>query len=349
MIYHSRGGITRRENGLMLCHNCHLRLHDGFIPLRLVFAFKQDLLRGGSDSPVAAELCTDGLLDEVRRIRESPLTPSAQFTLLNDILIDANSLRSIPGRNMVFVHVLLAKASVLNDSTPPIRATLESTLASMDNRRAWAAALASKAAKYARMLGDAWLCARGLHVIAVCYNARNRFGSAVAAHRRVLGYVGEAHWGKVLRERTEMFRGRVLREMGVCRAKQTARSTAARGNVLASLEVARAIGARGDIDDALVRCCEAATFLGDLKKARAYLDELYGVWSRMNANHKAITVKLDARLAMAAGASSVAEERIEQGRQWCASNGIHHQAYHFARLAWNLERGSLRHRRAFIT
>ena len=51
-------------------------------------------------------------------------------------------------------------------------------------------------------------------------------------------------------------------------------------------------------------------------------------------------IKLDARLAIAVGKRAKAEELVSRGSRWCESNGIHHQAYHFARLAWNLERGA---------
>ncbi|MGD2111692.1 MAG: HNH endonuclease signature motif containing protein, partial [Phycisphaerae bacterium] len=249
MIYHSRGGITRRENGLLLCRNCHAMLHDGFMPPRLVFALK----RPDASEGIMAEIelnDADALLERVEVVRHTPLTPAAKFTLLNDILVDANFLRSTTGKFIVLAHALVAKGAVLNDQTPPVRATLASTLAAMDNRRLWSQMLSSRAARYARKFGDDWLAARALHAIAVCYNARNRFSSSVAAHRRVLRFLGSRASSVRDCERAEMFRGRILREMGVCMAKHTERSTHATRRVGESLDMATAIGDPHDIDDA---------------------------------------------------------------------------------------------------
>lgn len=348
MIFHSRGGITRRENGLLLCRNCHSLLHDGFMPPRLVFAMKRRGNSGGLKAGIGYQ-DADALFERIEIVRHTPLTPAAKFTLLNDILVDANFLSSTAGKFMVLAHALVAKAAVLNDQTPPVRATLASTLTAMDNRRLWSQILSSRAARYARKIGDDWLAIRALHAIAVCYNARNRFSSSVAAHRRVLRFLDSRGSSFMNRESAHMLRGRVLREMGVCMAKHTERSTHAPRRVNESLDMASALGDPHDIDDALVRCCEAATFLNDLREASTVLGRLYGRWSGMDANLKAIVIKLDARLAIAVGKRADAEELVSRGSRWCESHGIHHQAYHFARLAWNLERGASDARHTILT
>lgn len=335
IIFHSCGGKTHHANGLMLCTKCHALLHAGSMPLRFVFAVKEHAKNQDEWGHVNA-LDPDELIHNVDRIRAMPLTPANKFTLLNDILVDANFFPSFTASCAVLVHTLLAKAAILNDSTPPVRRTLEWTLRAMDDRRAWSQRLARSASRYARTIGDHWSAARSLHVIAVCYNARDRFAASVSGHRRVLRYISESTFPRAERERLETFRARILREMAVCMAKDTPRSTAAAGRVQESLEVACSIGHPHDIDDARIRCCETATFLGDWRQADMSLQQLYENWTRMDPNLKAITMKLSARLAIVRGNESAAWEAIEQGRRFCESHGIQHQAYHFARLAWNL-------------
>lgn len=333
----------------MLCDDCHVFLHEGTIPLRFAFAMKLGL-REAPFAPVQpGPACPETLMDEITRIGRSPLTPGAKFTLLNDVLIDANFLTSERGRILVFAHALLAKASVLNDGTPPVRASLQATLDSMTQRRAWAAMLATRAAKYGSRLDDNWLQARGRHVVAVCHNARNRFEDAVKTHRKLLSFIDGMKWNSANRDGIDLFRARIVREMAVCMAKKSHLADAARLHTMDSHGVARAVGMAGDVDDALVRCCEAETFLGDLRGARRHLDDLYSDWHRMTDNLRAITLKLDARLAMAAGDRAAAEKLIDSGADWCATHGVHHQAYHFARLRWNVESGMLRERSAYLT
>lgn len=319
------------------------------MPLRFVFLMKQALRDPylAFDQPQLT--CTDSLVNEIKRIAESLLTPGEKFALLNDVMIDANFLRSEQSRILVFANALLAKAAVLNDGTPPVRASLVSTLDSMEQRRAWATILAGRAAHYAGRIGDDWLQVRGRHVVAVCYNARGRFATSVRRHKALLAMVDGVKRDAQNSDAADLFRARIAREMGVCMAKRSHSEDAARSSTLESWKVARAVGSLGDIDDAMVRCCEAETFLGNLSAARRRLDELYSHWHRMTDNLRAITLKLDARLAMASGDRRAAESSVARGVDWCNSHGIHHQSYHFARLNWNIERGLLSERRAYLT
>ncbi len=306
------------------------------MPSRFVVAVKQRLVHHSSAIRVRA-LDADELVSRALLIRSEGISANDKFALLNDVLIDANFLSTYTAKCFVLARTLLVKASVLNDGSSPVRSTLEHTLRSMDSRRAWAQLLARNAIRYAVKIDDHWSAIRGLHVTAVGRNARSQFPEAVTAHRMVLRYIDECKLPRSEHEALSMHRSRILREMAVCMAKQTAGSTAAWSRVLGSMELAGAFGDPHDIDDACIRCCETATFLGNWRQAYQYLEQLHGNWSRMDSNLKAITMKLAARLAVSCGDESTAWEAITKGRAWSETHGLYHQTYHFARLAWNLE------------
>jgi hypothetical protein len=337
VVYHARGGLTRTENGLLLCPDCHRLLHDGFIPQRLVFAIKDYVRAGNAGIRAVTTVSAEELIARTDQITIDAAPPSERFTRLNDILIAANFLPSCNARYYVFVHVLLAKASILSDGTSPLRSSLRALLVSMMNRRKWAQILAAKAARYAEKLKAPWLKIRAMHSRAVGYNARNRFRQSVTAHRQVLSYLDSLSLPQAERDRAQMLRGRILREMGVCMAKASPRSREAQQRVQSSLGLSQSLGEPHDIDDALIRCCESLVYLDDIGPAESYLDQLYGNWSRMDVNLRAITMKLHAKIALARNDIAETEEMIHRGSEWCALHGIHHQAYHFARLRWHLK------------
>lgn len=348
IIFHARGGLTHPDNGLLVCKNCHAAFHESLVARRLAFEIKRHLRQRGYYPYIEIKAAPEELVQQINAIQQQNVLPTDRFQRINDVIICANFLPCPPDRNFVFGHALLAKVSILSDGTWPLRSNLEDTLESMKNRRLWGQILAAKAMNYGKRINDFWLVARSFHARAVGFNAQNRFLDAVRAHRRLLSYVDGVMNSNGKGDRLEMFRGRILREMGACMAKDSVGSSGARRYAATSLELAKALGDPHDIDDALIRCCETETFLGDFAHAHKVLERLYSDWHRMDANLRAITTKLDARLAIAEGEMANAEELIAQGLAFCREHGVNHQAYHFARLAWHLERG-ITDRRGIIT
>ncbi len=337
IIQHAYGGLTVNPNGLMLCTNCHRRLHDGFIPTRLAFLIK-NWLSSGEASPLPLNtISPDEMVAQAEKTtNDISLSANVKFTRLNDILIAANFLPSRNARLFVFVNVLASKTKTLNDGVSPLRSTLNAMLISMDNRRAWAQMVAASALRYAKEINHHWLGVYFIHSRAVGFNARNRFDRAVAEFRKALNFLDHFPSPQKHSSEVQILESRLLREMGVCMAKNSQSSTKGKKNILASFEMANAIGDTHNIDDALIRCTEGFIYLNDIPKAERYLQKLYGNWPRLDSNLKAITMKMNAKLALAQNETTCAEDIISQGSEWCSKYHLHHQSYHFARLGWHI-------------
>ena len=282
-------------------------------------------------------------------IKSAGVSAADRFAALNDVLVEANYLPTHASKCFVLSETLLAKASVLNDGVSPIRGTLQHTMVSMNTRRVWAQTLARHAARYADSISDYWTAARAYHVIAVAYNARNLFPMAIAGHRRALTYIDSRRFAQGERTAVSMLRSRILRESAVCMAKRSAGSTAAAERVRKSLALTRASGDPHAIDDALIRCCETDTYLGDYRAATSWLDELYANWSRMDGNLRTIATKLAARLLVCLNEQTAAWAAIERGQALADAHGLQHQRYHFKRLIWHLQEGRDDPRQTILT
>lgn len=338
VINHARGGLTIKPNGLMLCTKCHRLLHDGFVPQRLAFFFKYRIVSSRNESLVIDRTTADELVNQAEEIKaDKNLNVNEKFTRLNDILIAANFLLSRNARYFVFINVIAAKVSILNDGASPLRSSLDAMLISMDYRRKWAQVLAANAKRYAEEIKQHWLALYFIHSPAVGFNARNRFKNAVNEFQRALDFLETMPKSKGSENKAQQLRSRLLREMAVCRAKKAQNSTKAKSEILTSLDMAEAIGETHNVDDALVRCVEGPIYLGELSKAEIYLDRLYGNWARLNPHLKAITMKMDAKLALAENKANHAEEMIDKGLKWSMQHQFHHQSYHFSRLNWNIK------------
>ena len=219
----------------------------------------------------------------------------------------------------------------------------------MDFRRKWAQILAANAKRYAKAINHNQLALYFIHSRAVSFNARSRFHSAVTEFRKALDFLDSISVSKINQSSTQQLRTRLLREMAVCRAKETKNSSKAKNEILNSLDMAEAIGESHNIDDALVRCVEGFIYFDDLIKAEAYLDKLYCNWSRLDPHLKAITIKMDAKLALAQNNDNRAEEMIFKGLQWSQEHHFHHQTYHFTMLNWNIKQYHNNNRQRIIT
>ncbi|MCO6437321.1 MAG: hypothetical protein J5J06_09570 [Phycisphaerae bacterium] len=319
------------------------------MPFRLVLDIKLGWRREGVAQPSVASVDPDELASRAVAIKSTGLSAAVRFAALNDVLVEANYLPTYTSKCFVLSQTLLAKASVLNDGVSPIRGTLQHTLISMNNRRAWAQTLVRHAARYADSISDHGTAARAYHVIAVAYNARNLFPQAIAGHRRALTYIDSCRFARRERTAVSMLRSRILRESAVCMVKRSAGSTAAAERIHESLALTRASGDSHAIDDALIRCCETHTYLGDYRAATSWLDELYANWSRMEGNLRTIATKLAARLHVCRNEETAAWAAIERGQVLAAANGLQHQRYHFKRLIWHLQEGCDDPRQTILT
>jgi len=338
IIHHSRGGFTIKENGLMLCRKCHDLLHDGFVPQRLAFLFKYWIASGKAASLCVEKVSADELVNHAEKIKaEKNLSVNEKFTQLNDILIAANFLPSRNERYFVFINAIAAKVSILSDGVSPLCYSLGAMLASMNYRRKWAQILAANASKYANEINHHWLALYFSHSRAVGFNARTRFEDAVAEFKKALNLLDKMPIFKSDRDKIQQVKSRLLREMAICRAKEKQNSWKAKNEILTSFDMAEALGDPHNIDDALVRCVEGFIYLGEFSKAEVYLDKLYENWSRLDDHLKAITMKMDARLALAQDRIGRAEEMTEKGLEWSRKYQFHHQSYHFSRLHWNIK------------
>ena len=337
IFHHARGGLTTRPNGLILCKRCHRLLHDGLIPQSLVQLIKYWILSERLAPLPINDISTDELVNKAERIKtDNYMTVNQKFNELNDILIAANFFSLKSSRYFVFVNTIAAKVSILNDGTSTLRSSLNDMLVSMDRRRKWAQILAANAFKYAKEINHHWLALYFIHSRAVGFNARNKFRVAVSEFRKALAFLNSMQILKDMRDEAIQVRTRLIREMAVCRAKETNRSAKAKSEVLMSLDIANSIGEFHNIDDALVRCIEAFIYIGELSKAGTYLDRLYRNWSRLDDHLKAITMKMDAKLSIAQNRMDRADKIIGKGLDWSSEHGFHHQTYHFKRLEWHM-------------
>ncbi len=350
IIHHARGGLTIKPNGLMLCTRCHRLLHDGFIPQRLAFSIKYWISSGRKAPLIINQTSADELVSQAEKIKfDNSLSVNARFTLLNDLLIAANFLSSRNARYFTFINIIAAKIGVLNNGTSSLRSSLNAMLISMDCRRKWAQILAANATRYAKEINHHWLALYFTHSRAVGFNARNRFGNAVNEFRKALNLWDTIPKSRSRHDEAVQIKHRLLREMAVCRSKKTQNSTKAKSEVLTSLDMAEAIGDHHNIDDALVRCVEGLIYLNELSRAEVYLDRLYGNWERLDNHLKTITMKMDARLALAQNRTNRAKEMIEKGLKWSLKYRFHHQSYHFKRLDWNMKLVFQNKRQSIIT
>jgi len=345
-----RGGLTIKPNGLMLCARCHQMLHDGFIPQRLSFLLKYWITSGKSEPLIIEKVSADELVIQAEKIKnDRELSVNEKFTRLNDILITANFLPSQNARYFVFINTIAAKVSTLNDGTPPLRNSLDAMLTSMDCRRKWAQRLAANARRYAKEINHHWLALYFIHSRAVGFNARNLFNYAVNEFRKALNFWETIPKSGSNQDEAQQLKSRLLREMAVCRAKETQNSEKAKSEILTSLAMAESIGETHNIDDALIRCVEGFTYMGNLPKAEIYLDRLYGNWPRLDPNLKAITMKMDVKLALAQNRTEYTGEVIEKGLEWSLKHRLYHQSYHFSRLKWNINLKFKDNRQRIIT
>jgi hypothetical protein len=297
-----------------------------------------------------SQTSADELVSQAEKIRtDDSLSINERFTLLNDLLIAANFLPSRDGRYFTFINIIAAKIRSLNDGTSPLRSSLTAMLVSMDCRRRWAQILAANATRYAEEINHHWLALYFTHSRAVGFNARNQFRNAVNEFRKALNLWEAIPKSRSRYDETSHIEHRLLREMAVCRAKETQNSIKAKSEVLTSLNMAEAIGDPHDIGDALVRCVEGFIYLNELSRAEVYLDRLYGNWATLDDHLKAITMKMDARLALIQNRTNRAEEMIEKGLEWSLKYRFHHQSYHFKRLDWNMKLVFQNKRQSIIT
>jgi len=346
VIHHARGGPTKPWNGLLLCKVCHFLAHS--VPVSALWSIKCRLRDSTTDnsSPTGIQCADDAVVRIMSAMADSTARRTA-FQRINAVLANAFYLPTPAARHVAFMHGLLAKAVILNDRTPSVRSTLETTLSSMNERRLHAQLLAARAARHARSIGDRAFAIRALHTRAVAFNARNRFRASAAAHGEILKELRERSRART--DQVDLFMARLLRERAVCLAKASSRSTKARDLVAESLRIAKAIGSHHDVSDALLRCCETMTFLERYGDAHAHRDELRANWSRLDPHLRAIAMKLEARLLIATRKRALAEEAVAEGKKWCEQHRFHHQSYHFARLAWQLCASRILDRRVYMT
>ena len=350
IFYHARGGLTTRPNGLILCKRCHRLLHDGLIPQRLVQLIKHWVSSERLPPLSNDNISTEELAIKAERIKtDNYMTVNQKFNELNDILIAANFFPLKSFRYFVFVNTIAAKVSILNDGTSTLRSSLSDMLVSMDHRRKWAQTLAANAFKYAKIINHHWLALYFIHSRAVGFNARNKFSVAVSEFRKALAFLKSIQISKDMRDEAIQVKSRLIREMAVCRAKETNRASKTKNEVLVSLDIANSIGEFHNIDDALVRCVEGFIYIGELSKAETYLDRLYRNWSRLNNHLKAITMKMDAKLSMAQNRMNRANKIICKGLEWSTEHRFYHQTYHFKRLAWHMNLDFQDNRQRIIT
>lgn len=348
LIQHCRGGSTIVENGLLVCDRCHRLFHDGFVPRRLAFTIKGHLHNNKTGIPKRTDFSAEHLIYYINDIKKTSVLPNEKFKRLNNIIIYANFLPTELERYHVFIYALFAKASVLNDGVSPLRSTLDHMLVSMNYRRRWAQLLAAKAFRYACQVKDYPAMVHALHVRSVCYNARSRPKQAATEFGKALNHL-EASKSMINKEKYQLLKARLLREKGVCLAKNLQTSTKAEKEIIKSFEISKAVGEPHNIDDSLIRCAEGYIYLDNVSKASLYLDKLYNNWPRMDANLKVITMKMAAKIELAKNKMENAEEIINRGAEWSSINNLHHQSYHFARLNSHIKLGLLDGRRCFIT
>ena len=350
IIQYSKGGLTTRPNGLILCKQCHKMVHDGMVPKRLQLLIKATLQTRELKSLSATPISADDLISRINAVRsDTELDASEKFHLLNDILVAANFLSCEPSRFAVFGMAIACKVGILNDGVSPLRSNLGNMLLSMNARRKWAQVLAANAIWYAQSIRDTWLTLYFMHSRAVGFNARNDFPRAVRAFKRAIDYLDSMTIPIARHEDASQLRARLIREMAVCRAKITQHSKLALKEVERSLDMSSAAGEPQGIFDALNRCIEAFVYEGELLKAESYLDKLMSSWGAISDHSKAIAMKMHGKLLLAQNKASMADEVIQQGLDFSLSHKFHHQIYHFKRLQWNRTCKELEPRTSIIT
>jgi hypothetical protein len=146
IIRYSKGGLTSRPNGLILCARCHKMVHDGMVPKQMQLLIKGSLQTREITSLPFKTFSVDALISRINAIRsDMELEASDKFHLLNGILVAANFLPSEPSRFAVFVMAIACKVGILNDGVSPLRSTVRNILLSMNARRKWAQVLAANA------------------------------------------------------------------------------------------------------------------------------------------------------------------------------------------------------------
>jgi hypothetical protein len=324
-------------------------VHDQMVPRQLLFRIKTSLA-AGTRLEHATVVSADALSCRVVDIqRNTSLTPNQRFRFLNDVLVEANFLPTKSAKYEVFTAAIASKVSALNDGISPVRPTLRSMLDSMNARRRWAQLLAAHAFWYAEQINNTWLALYFIHSRAVGFNARNEFSRAVTEFQKGLRYLENMRVSSARQAEVVETRARLVREMAVCRAKITQNSRLAVNEATSSLDMARATGKYEGIVDGLNRCVETFLYEGELSKAESYLDKLLSSRLLVPDHSWAIAKKMQAKLLIAQGEITKAEETVQDGLNFSLSHQFHHQVYHFKRLQWNLKNPQLDRRERIIT
>ena len=322
----------------MLCPRCHRLVHDGCVPLRLAYSMKGHVHGLPSVIDVISKIPPTGdeILACLRAKTVCQEEPHERLRFMNDLIVLANGISSIAERDYLFATLLLQKVSILSDGTEPLRRDYTATLRAMQHRRGWANIMAANAGRYAS--GEPMLRLTAEHCRAVGYNAMRRFDQGARVHFRILQQLEAMRADK--RKEDDLFLGRIMRERAVCLAKNSATSSLAPQLARQSFDLATSIGHRHDIQDALIRCCEVSMYVGEYSAASSYLDKLRENMKDLDANLKAITLKLEARLAVCTGQIVVAKGIIDAGLRHCDDARVMHQKYHFQSLDWQIQQST---------
>ncbi len=350
IIEHSRGGLTIRPNGLILCPKCHRLLHDGLIPRQLALLFKYLIRTGRYELTPLSAISADELVARIRKIQfHDELNAGEKFHQINDIIIAANFLASLHSRYYVFINAIAAKVGILNDGISPLRSTYNNMLISMDARRKWAQLLAANCIKYARAINEHWITLYFFHSRAVAYNARNKFERAVEEFKRALSFYDSMIIPRNRLNEATQEKARLFREMAVCRAKICEGSSYAKSEVTNSLDISQAIGDVEDIVDGLNRCIETFLYCGELGHAEAYLNKIQQYLPKASLHSQAIAVKMNTKFLIAMNRIADSDDMAEKGLRFSIAHKFNQQIYHFSRLRWHIDSGVKDIRQRIIT
>ena len=287
---HALGGKSVINNAIVLCRYCHDLVHRGVIPLSIIISWKQNII----DEPEPLFSDSEELLLAVRLVPISTvLSPHERLIKLNRYLVQANLLKSLIARNFISAQIMLAKSAVLNDSYRDIAEDIESASRSMKTRYKRMLPFTASASYLGSEVKSPAVTVRALHYRSIVYDTVGNLYRALESLRQAWNICERVSpQGKPDQFHELSTPARILRSMGLIRARLGGRKTQSNREYNLGLSLAEKYGELEDWHEAKLRHIQLNIVLGELTDAERELSSLWDEVLSLDANSQLIAHRL---------------------------------------------------------